>query len=67
MSEWPKRVTAYVHGSKESMRRLGEEAGLSEAALCRFRYALYELRVELEVQENGDSIVIAIDGAPHVT
>lgn len=65
MSEWPKRVTAYVHGRPE-LALLGEEIGLTEAALCLFKYALAEIRVELDVQENGDATIVSVNGVPHI-
>lgn len=45
------KIKAYLHSNKESMYLLGEENGLTGEALKNFSYALYELEVELDVDE----------------
>jgi hypothetical protein len=62
---WPKRVTAYVHASDESMWEIGESIGLTEAANHMFKFALTELTIELEVYKNGTSKIVSVDGQPY--
>lgn len=59
--KWPQFTVAYVHGDKESMWALGEKLGLSEEACKNFSFACYEVKVKLEVQENGDSKIIGVE------
>lgn len=48
------KATVYVHGDKESNWTTGEEIGLSEEAIREnFKYALYEVAFNLEVNEDG--------------
>jgi hypothetical protein len=62
---WPRRVKAYLHSSKESTWEYGAELGLSDEAIRgNFLYALSEVEIELEVEENGDYKIVAIDGIP---
>ncbi len=57
------RIDIYVHGSKESVRRAGECAGLTGEALDVFAYAGSEFKVTLEVdQETGIAAAVALDG-----
>lgn len=55
---FPKRITLYLHGSKEENYHKGIEMGLSEEALKKFRYCLMELSVEIEVKEDGTYKII---------
>lgn len=56
-----KRVEVGLHSSKEQMQDIGEELGLEGDALNNFRYALYELIVDLEVDmETGDYEIIKV-------
>lgn len=55
-------VVDYLHSSKEEMLDLGEQHGLKGAALDNFMYALYEVKLELEVDmQTGDSKIIKCD------
>ncbi len=55
-------IKAYVHGSKESMRDAGEQAGLSEKALGMFVFACSEIEVLLDVDEQtGKARIIKVD------
>jgi hypothetical protein len=55
------RTVAYLHGDKYSMRDLGSELGLTEDAIDRFRYALYEVEITLEVDtETGEYTIISV-------
>lgn len=55
-------ITTYLHSSKETMREEAAEAGLSEEAQDEFRYALYEVEFELEVNEHGEYEILRVDG-----
>jgi hypothetical protein len=56
---WPKRITMYVHGDKETSWQTGKDIGLSEPAADRFMYALYELTVEMSVDEDGTYEIVS--------
>ena len=57
------KVKAYLHSSKEAMRQMGEDLGLTSEALDNFTYALYEVELLLDVnKETGDYEVLEIDG-----
>lgn len=57
------RTKMYLHSSKDSNIRLGKELGLSEDALELFKFALYEVEFDVEVNtENGEVEIIAVDG-----
>lgn len=60
MKSWPKKVTVYVHSSKEAMWELGESIGLSEEALGLFKYACCEVALSVEVQENGKARILKV-------
>jgi hypothetical protein len=56
---------AFLHSSKESMLELGKEIGLTGAALDNFRYALYEVALNLCVDAStGEAEIVAVDGKP---
>ncbi len=58
-----KHITAYLHSNKEAMYELGKESGLKGEALEYFMYALYEVRVDLEVdEETGKATIDKVDG-----
>lgn len=53
------RIDGYVHSSKDTMRELGEAAGLTGPALEEFRYALYEVKVPMLVDtETGEYEIV---------
>ena len=53
----------YLQGSKESNYEVGAELGLSERALKKFLYALYEVEFDVEVNtDTGETTIIAVDG-----
>lgn len=59
---WPKKVKMYIHGDKEYNWGLGEELGLSESAIKEnFKYALYELTVEVSVNEDGTYEILGVE------
>lgn len=52
--QWPKQVSVYLHGDKESNWDTAQKIGLSEEAFTeKFKYALYEVEFNLEVNEDG--------------
>lgn len=56
-------VDVYVHKDDETMYETGIEIGLEDEALEKFCYALYELRMTLEVNlKTGDTRLHAVDG-----
>jgi hypothetical protein len=59
--KWPKFTAAYLHGDKVTMWDLGRALGLSEEACKEFSYACYEVKVKIEVQENGTSKIIGVE------
>jgi len=61
------KTKAYLHSTKEDMYYKGTELGLTGKALESFMYALYEVELELEIEENtGKYRIVAIDGQPIV-
>jgi hypothetical protein len=60
--KFPLQTKMYLHGDKDSNRETGEELGLSEEALRKFSYALYEVEFDVEVLEDGTVSILAVDG-----
>lgn len=57
------KTTMYLHNSKESNMSLADELGLSEHVIDNFKYALYEVALEVEIDENtGDVKILTCDG-----
>lgn len=56
------KATIYVGSDKDSMWEKGEELGLSGDALRMFRHAACEVRLELDVSDDGSAKIIAVDG-----
>jgi len=53
----------YLHSSKDSNNELGEKLGLSEKAMEVFKYALYEVEFDVEIdEENGEVTILAVNG-----
>jgi len=52
----------YLHGSKEFNYDLGEELGLSEKQMENFKYALYEVELDVEIDEEGNATILKVDG-----
>ena len=55
-------IKAYVHGSRESMWDEGEKLGLQGEALRLFSFALYEIQLELDVNDDGSTEIVAVNG-----
>jgi hypothetical protein len=57
------RTTMYLHSSKEDNQDIGEKLGLTGKALHNFKYALYEVEFDVEVDgENGNVEILAVNG-----
>lgn len=62
MSLWPKRITMYVNGDKESNWEIGGNLGLSESTIkTKFKYCLLEVGIEIDVYQNGEYKIIGIE------
>lgn len=59
-----KTAIAHLHSSKESMYELGKQIGLSDAALEMFVFALYEVKFQLEVDDQGCATIVRVDDQP---
>lgn len=60
--KYPITTKLYAHTDKESMREQGREFGLSDDALSTFRWALNEVEFECEVDEEGEVMIISVNG-----
>jgi len=58
---WPKIEKVYLHSNREAMRDLGTRIGLTEAGVMDFKFALYEVAVTLEINEDGSYKVLEHD------
>lgn len=57
------KATVYLHSSKDNMGDKAEELNLSENAAGQFRYALSEVKFDLDVnEETGMVEILAVDG-----
>lgn len=57
------RTKMYLHSSKDSNNEIGEELGLSEKAMEGFKYALYDVEFEVDVNEDdGEVTILKVDG-----
>lgn len=55
------RVIAYAHSQKERMIEIGEKVGLTGKPLERFKFALNEVKFELEIDEEGMATIVSVD------
>jgi hypothetical protein len=55
-------IEVYLHSSKDHMWDIGERIGLTGDALMMFRHACTEVRLELDVDENGNAEIVRVDG-----
>lgn len=63
--EWPKRVTLFAHGSDEQLWDLGIKLGLAEGdPQGLFNHALDEFKLLMEVKEDGNARLVAVDDKP---
>jgi hypothetical protein len=58
---WPKVQYFYLHSSKEENYELALELGLSEEATKVFKYNCYEVTLQLEVHEDGNAYIHAVN------
>lgn len=59
-------TTIYLHSNKEAMYNIAQELGLSEEASKNFKYACYEVAIELEVnRQTGEAKIVAVNGVKH--
>lgn len=49
-----KTITTYVHGSQDSLMDDLAEAGFSEDAAYKGSFATYELKLEIDFDDNGE-------------
>ena len=59
---WPRKTTMYLSSSKDYCAEVGAELGLSEEAMQTFVYALYEVKFEMEVNEDGTYKILNVKG-----
>jgi hypothetical protein len=65
ISSLPKKIIIdmYLHGDKESNYEEGIKIGLSPKVLEKFSYALYEVKLGVEVDtETGETTIVSVDG-----
>ncbi len=56
------KVDVYLHSNKEEMWDQGEKIGLKGEALRKFKFACYEVKITLNVNEDtGDASIVAVD------
>ena len=63
MSDFPKEVKIFLHGSKEANYDKGVKLGLAGEALNYFMYTLYEVEVVLQVNEDGSSNIVEFNNS----
>jgi len=56
------RLIAYAYSTKESMLEIGMKAGLFGEPLEKFKFALNEVKFELEIDEEGWATIVSVDG-----
>ncbi len=57
------KYTTYLHNDKSSNMDKAEELGLSEEAIDKFVYSLYEVEFNMEVDvETGKTWIIGVNG-----
>ena len=55
------RTIVYSHTTNERMREIGEKVGLTGDALNLFRFALNEVKFELEISEDGTAAIVSVN------
>lgn len=58
---WPKKHTIYLHADTESRWNEQDDLGLSDEAMCNFKYTCSEIKVKLLVNEDGTSTIVSIN------
>lgn len=64
MSNWPKVISYYLHSDKESNYEKAAELGLSDEATDNFRYCCYEVKLTVEVHEDGKVFITHVGKQP---
>jgi len=60
-TKFPIKTSVYLHSNKEAMYDKGEELGLSKEAISdNFSYCCYEVKVDIEVYEDGTYKILGI-------
>ena len=54
------KTTMHLHGDKDSNYDIAQGLGLSEAAQDQFKYALYEVEFDVEVDANGEYTILEV-------
>lgn len=54
-------VDVYLYGDKAYMLEKANEIGLTSMQTEKFVYACYEVKITLEIDENGETEIIAVD------
>ncbi len=60
-TKFPIKTSVYLHSSKDSMYDKGGELGLSEEAIEKFMGCCYELKVNIEVNEDGTYKILSVE------
>ena len=60
-------LKVYLQSGKESIYENGINAGFSEERAINFSYSIYEISLTVEVNDNGDATIIAVNDSPLVT
>ena len=61
-NRFPIKTSVYLHSSKECMYDKGEELGLSKEAISdNFSYCCYEVKVNIEVNEDGTYKILSVE------
>lgn len=55
------RLIAYAHADKQTMYEKGVKAGLTGEPLEKFKFALNEVKFELEIDEEGMATIVSVD------
>jgi len=59
---FPLKAVVYLHSDKETLFNKGKELGLSDEAIeNNFMYCLYELKINIEVNEDGTYKIISCE------
>ena len=58
-----KKVKVFIHSNKDEMYETGKKLGLTGQALAKFKYALMEIPVDIEVNPlDGSYVIKRVDG-----
>lgn len=56
------QVKIFLHANRDMLATKGIQLGLEGEALSMFTYACYEVAVDLDVAEDGQATIVAVDG-----